>query len=152
MKKATRQPRPSKALSKAKLDEMIEEAIVDAYGESEQTLGFYTMLEDNLAVPFERRSRSWAESPRKSLPRESSRPSSSRVSRSTGRSSVEWPQPRPNHSFPQGAEAASRRMSPNLSRSGLASGNRSSCEARWPSSFLPVTRPLMVELWDHIFF
>ena len=31
---------------------MIEEAIVDAYGESEQTVGFYTMLEDNLAVPF----------------------------------------------------------------------------------------------------
>lgn len=31
---------------------MIEEAIVDAYGESEQTGGFYTMLEDNLATPF----------------------------------------------------------------------------------------------------
>ena len=53
MKKATKQPRRSKAPSEAKLDEMIEEAIVDAYGESEQTLGFYTMLEDNLAVPFE---------------------------------------------------------------------------------------------------
>lgn len=38
--------------SDAKLDEMIEEAIVDAYGESEQTVGFYTMLEDNLATPF----------------------------------------------------------------------------------------------------
>ena len=38
--------------SDAKLDEMIEEAIVDAYGESEQTVGFYTMLEDNLAMPF----------------------------------------------------------------------------------------------------
>ena len=35
------------------LDQMIEEAIVDAYGESEQTTGFYTMIEDNLAVPFE---------------------------------------------------------------------------------------------------
>jgi hypothetical protein len=32
---------------------MIEEAIVDAYGESEQVGGFYTMIEDNLAVPFE---------------------------------------------------------------------------------------------------
>jgi len=32
---------------------MIEEAIVDAYGDSEQTAGFYTMLEDNLVVPFE---------------------------------------------------------------------------------------------------
>ena len=31
---------------------MIEEAIVDAYGESEQIVGFYTMLEDNLEVPF----------------------------------------------------------------------------------------------------
>jgi hypothetical protein len=38
--------------SAAKLDEMIESAIVDAYGESEQILGFYTMLEDNLALPF----------------------------------------------------------------------------------------------------
>jgi hypothetical protein len=38
--------------SEAKLDEMIEEAIVDAYGESEQILGFYTMLENNLALPF----------------------------------------------------------------------------------------------------
>ena len=34
------------------LDEMIDEEIVDAYGESEQTVGFYTMLEDNLQVPF----------------------------------------------------------------------------------------------------
>lgn len=31
---------------------MIEEAIVDAYGESEQIVGFYTMLEDNLTLPF----------------------------------------------------------------------------------------------------
>jgi hypothetical protein len=38
--------------SEAKLDKMIEEAIVDAYGESEQIVGFYTMLEDNLALPF----------------------------------------------------------------------------------------------------
>jgi len=32
---------------------MIEEAIVDAYGESEQLVGLYTMIEDHLAVPFE---------------------------------------------------------------------------------------------------
>ena len=38
--------------SNEKLDEMIEEAIVDAYDESEQTLGFYTMLEENPAMPF----------------------------------------------------------------------------------------------------
>ena len=52
-KKATKRPGRSLAPSAGSLDEMIEEAIVDAYGESEQTLGFYTMLEDNLAVPFE---------------------------------------------------------------------------------------------------
>ena len=38
--------------SNAKLDEMIEETSVDAYDASEQTVGFYTMLEDNLATPF----------------------------------------------------------------------------------------------------
>ena len=32
---------------------MMDEALVDAYGESEQMVGFYTMLEDNLVVPFE---------------------------------------------------------------------------------------------------
>jgi hypothetical protein len=42
--------RPS---SNAMLDRMIEEAIVDAYGESEQLAGFYTMLDDNLTVPFQ---------------------------------------------------------------------------------------------------
>ena len=38
--------------SLAKLDEMIEEATVDAYGESEQTVGFFTLLEDRLELPF----------------------------------------------------------------------------------------------------
>jgi len=42
----------SGAYSTATLDRLIEEAIVDAYGDSEQTSGFYTMLEDHLAVPF----------------------------------------------------------------------------------------------------
>ncbi len=32
---------------------MIEEATVDAYGESEQTTGWYTMLDEHLALPFE---------------------------------------------------------------------------------------------------
>jgi hypothetical protein len=32
---------------------MIDEATVDAYRESEQLGGFYTMIEDHLAVPFE---------------------------------------------------------------------------------------------------
>ena len=51
-KKKTKQPGRSKPPSNAKLDEMIEEAIVDAYGESEQTVDFYTMLEENLATPL----------------------------------------------------------------------------------------------------
>ena len=31
---------------------MIEEAIVDCYDEEEQASGFFTMIEDNLALPF----------------------------------------------------------------------------------------------------
>src|SRR2546427_12911408 len=46
-----RQPhRPS--LSPGKLDEMIEEATVDAYGESEQIVCFLTLLEERLKLPF----------------------------------------------------------------------------------------------------
>jgi hypothetical protein len=33
-------------LSQADLDELVEEAIVDAYGEDEQLTGFYTMIEE----------------------------------------------------------------------------------------------------------
>jgi hypothetical protein len=40
-------------LSKGRLDELVEEALVDAYGESEQVTGFYTMIENDLALPFE---------------------------------------------------------------------------------------------------
>jgi len=40
-------------LSKARLDRLVEEAIVDCYNESEQVTGLYTMIEDNLALPFE---------------------------------------------------------------------------------------------------
>ena len=39
-------------LSKAKLKDMIEDAIVDAYTEQEQTVGFLTMLQEHLAMPF----------------------------------------------------------------------------------------------------
>jgi hypothetical protein len=42
---------PSKP-SKDDLERMVEEAIVDAYGESEQVCGFYTMLENDLELPF----------------------------------------------------------------------------------------------------
>jgi hypothetical protein len=41
-----------RSLSLAKLDDMIEEAIVDAYGESEQTVCFFTLLEARLKLPF----------------------------------------------------------------------------------------------------
>jgi len=40
-------------ISKDRLAAMIEEATVDAYGESEQTTGWYTMLEEHLALPFD---------------------------------------------------------------------------------------------------
>src|ERR1039458_3150772 len=40
------------SLSARKLDKMIEEATVDCYDELEQASGFYTMIEDHLAVPF----------------------------------------------------------------------------------------------------
>ena len=40
------------SLSKARLKELIEEALVDAYGEEEQAGGFFTMIEEHLALPF----------------------------------------------------------------------------------------------------
>jgi hypothetical protein len=42
----------SSALSKRRLDALVEEAIVDAYGESEQRVGFLTMIQEHLACPF----------------------------------------------------------------------------------------------------
>ena len=39
--------------SKKRLDELVGEATIDAYGDSEQASGFYTMIEDNLRLPFE---------------------------------------------------------------------------------------------------
>src|SRR5437879_13793402 len=41
------------ALSKARLGALIEEATVDAYNDAEQVLGLFTMMEDNLQLPFE---------------------------------------------------------------------------------------------------
>ena len=37
------------SFSKAKLEKLIEEAVVDAYGEEEQVGGFLTMMEEHLA-------------------------------------------------------------------------------------------------------
>ena len=48
-KQAGKQPN---RLSAARLNELIEEATVDAYGDSEQVMGLFTMIADNLALPF----------------------------------------------------------------------------------------------------
>jgi len=40
------------SFSKAKLEKLIEQAVVDAYTEEEQAVGFLTMMEDHLALPF----------------------------------------------------------------------------------------------------
>jgi len=40
-------------LTKAKFAKMVEQATLDAYGHSEQIIGWFTMIEENLAVPFE---------------------------------------------------------------------------------------------------
>ena len=39
-------------LSPRHLDKLIEEATVDCYNEEEQATGFFTMIEENLALPF----------------------------------------------------------------------------------------------------
>ena len=39
-------------LSRAKLRKLIEEATVDAYNDSEQRVGFLTMIQENLQLPF----------------------------------------------------------------------------------------------------
>jgi hypothetical protein len=48
----TRKRTAHPVLGKRRLDELVEEAIIDAYGESEQRVGFLTMLEEHLTVPF----------------------------------------------------------------------------------------------------
>ena len=40
-------------LSKKKFEGMVEEATVDCYNPSEQAVGWYTMIEDHLKMPFE---------------------------------------------------------------------------------------------------
>jgi len=49
-----RKPKPSKSMiaTPRQLDKLIEEATVDCYDEEEQASGFFTMIEDNLALPF----------------------------------------------------------------------------------------------------
>ena len=43
------------SLSAALLEEMVEQATVDCYNDSEQVCGLFTAIEDALAVPFETR-------------------------------------------------------------------------------------------------
>jgi hypothetical protein len=38
-----------------RLDALIEEAVVDCYDETEQAVGLFTMIEDNLELPFQTR-------------------------------------------------------------------------------------------------
>jgi hypothetical protein len=40
-------------LSKAELDALVGEAIVDCYDREEQAAGLYTLVQDNLATPFQ---------------------------------------------------------------------------------------------------
>jgi len=44
---------PQRVVGTARLREMIEEALVDAYGESEEIGGFYAAIEEHLEMPFE---------------------------------------------------------------------------------------------------
>ncbi|HYK88841.1 MAG TPA: hypothetical protein VE398_08730 [Acidobacteriota bacterium] len=55
MKKTRKGKRSSRTDQNSRLDELIEEATVDCYNESEQISGLFTMMEDNLAVPFKTR-------------------------------------------------------------------------------------------------
>ena len=39
--------------SRRRLEELVAEAVVDAYGDAEQRGGLFTMMEEHLALPFE---------------------------------------------------------------------------------------------------
>ena len=48
----TRQKNMTKQITSEKLDELIEEAIVDCHDDEECLMGFWNMLEENLVFPF----------------------------------------------------------------------------------------------------
>jgi hypothetical protein len=50
-----RKRKTSPGPSARQLDKLIEEATIDAYDEGEQATGFYTMIDENLALPFRTR-------------------------------------------------------------------------------------------------
>ncbi len=45
--------RPRRALSQSQLEAISEAATVDCYNESEEVTGWFTMIQENLAVPFQ---------------------------------------------------------------------------------------------------
>ncbi len=51
--KRRRLPLKRRLISERRLDRMVEEATVDAYGESEQAVAFLTVLQDELKLPFQ---------------------------------------------------------------------------------------------------
>jgi len=51
--RARKRPVRRPSLSKARLNAFVEEATTDAYNEGEQIAGFLTLIDDNLATPFE---------------------------------------------------------------------------------------------------
>jgi len=52
--RSTTKPKPRRwPPGHAQLDTLIADVTIDAYGEPEQRIGFYTMLVDNLVVQFE---------------------------------------------------------------------------------------------------
>ena len=53
IRKLKRKPEPDLPfLTKAKLEALVEEGKVNAYGDEEQTGGFFAMIEEYLALPF----------------------------------------------------------------------------------------------------
>lgn len=51
---AARKPKvAARGLGKPELDALVEEATVDCYNEEEQLAGLFTMIEENLKLPFE---------------------------------------------------------------------------------------------------
>ena len=51
--KASPKPEARWPPSRARLETLLEEALVDAYGESEERTGIYTKIEEHLEIPFE---------------------------------------------------------------------------------------------------
>ena len=49
---AKRRGRERPRLSRSELEALVEEATVDAYGDSEQAGGLFTLMEENLRLPF----------------------------------------------------------------------------------------------------